>query len=89
MIPPVSRLNYRASPAYVPHTRAFRRFQAVTRRVPKRATHPVPGGSMSRRHTITFWLGMSLCLLAGYLVALAELIAGTRLDDWAERWAAR
>lgn len=44
---------------------------------------------MSRRHTITFYAGMSLCLLAGSLAAITELCIGTRLDGLAERWAAR
>jgi hypothetical protein len=32
---------------------------------------------------------MTACLLIGTLAAVAELIAGTRLDRFAEHWASR
>lgn len=37
----------------------------------------------------SFWLSMTACLTVGALTAIAELIAGTRLDTLAERLAGR
>jgi hypothetical protein len=45
---------------------------------------PVP-----RLAPIAFWVSMTACLLIGTLAAVAELIAGTRLDRLAEHWASR